>query len=347
MKTRILHPFLSLSIAALFILLLGATAMAGPTSLPQTTSNTPPIADFTIDPPQGVVGTIFFFNAMPSSDNEDSDAWLVANFDFDGDGIWDATGLNPTNPPNRYIYNTPGDYQIKLEIIDTGGLTATKTKTLHVGDVGNNTPPTARCQATPAQGPPGTVFTFSAANSFDAQDPTSVLKMKWDKWGGFDFRGQTWQPATQPVTFTYNSLGIHEVDLILLDSGYLMDDTSCQVEIMPPGGNTPPTASLVITPTTGTITTTFTFDASGSFDKEDDLSRMEVGFDWTNDGVIDLRDNASSGPWTKVFDDVWGDITVRMRIVDSGGLSDETTRTIHVSTPYYLYLPSFRQGGAP
>ncbi|NOZ49614.1 MAG: hypothetical protein GXP37_06120 [Chloroflexi bacterium] len=347
MTTTNTHLRLSFFVGVLLTLLLTATVAARPRILTSTPDNTPPTADFTIDPPQGVVGTIFFFDPGSSSDNEDSDAWLLASFDFDGDGIYDITGLNPTNPPTRHTYNAPGDYQVKLEIKDTGGLTNTKIKTVHVGDAGNNTPPTARCNATPAQGPPGTTFTFSAANSSDTQDPTSALKAKWDQWGIFDFRGQNWRPVTQPVTFTYNSLGIHKVDLIVMDSGYLMDDTSCQVEIVPPGGNTPPTAQLVITPTTGTITTTFTFDASGSYDQEDSLPRMEVSFDWTNDGIVDLRDNASSGPWTKVFDDVWGDITVRMQLTDSGGLTDEITRTVHVTTPYHLYLPSFRQGGSP
>ncbi|NOZ72177.1 MAG: hypothetical protein GXP38_09730 [Chloroflexi bacterium] len=347
MTTNNTHLRLSILIAVLLTLLLTATVAARPRTLTSTPANTPPTADFSIDPPQGVVGTIFFFDAMISSDNEDSDAWLEASFDYDGDGIWDDIGLNPTNPPTRYTYSAPGDYQVKLVIKDTGGLTNTKIKTVHVGDVGNNTPPSAHCNATPTQGPPGTTFTFSAANSSDTQDPTSALKAKWDKWGIFDFRGQSWQPVTQPVTFTYNSLGIHEVDLIVMDSGYLMDSTSCQVEVVPPGGNTPPTARLVITPTSGTITTTFTFDGSGSFDSEDDLSRMEISFDWSNDGRVDLRDNASSGPWTNVYDDMWGDITVRMTIKDSGGLTDEITRTLHITTPYYLYLPSFRKGGTP
>lgn len=301
--------------------------------------NTPPVADFTVDPPQGVVGTLFFFDPISSSDAEDSDAWLLVRFDFDGDGVWDTSWDNPTNPPARHTYTRAGTYQAKLEVQDTGGLTGTKTQPVQVGNPGNNTPPTARCSVAPTSGPPGTTFTFSAASSSDAQDAPSALKVKWAPWGSFDFRGQTWQPATQPMTVTYSALGIHQVDLIVMDGGYLMDDTSCQVEIVPPGGNTPPTASLVITPTTGTITTTFTMDARGSHDPEDNVSRLSVRFDWTGDGVYDTGWLNASQQWQHTFAHVWGRITVRAQVMDSGGLTDEASQTVLVTTPYRLYVP--------
>ncbi len=336
---KILTTFI---ITLLLLIGLGAMALAAPESMLRQ-QNTPPTADFTIDPPQGVVGTTFFFDAIGVSDAEDSDAWLSVRFDFDGDGVWDMAWDNPTNPPVTHVYSAPGVYQVKLEVMDTGGLTDTKVKTLQVGAAGNNTAPTARCSATPASGPPGTTFTFSAATSSDAQDSTSALKVKWDKWGVFDFRGQSWQPATQSVSFTYNSIGIHEVDLVVMDSGYLMDFTSCQIEVVPPGGNQPPTANLVITPTTGTITTTFLIDVTGSTDDHDAISDMSVRFDWTNDGVFDTSWLNASSVVPITFDDVWGSITVRAQIMDSGGLTDEDTKRITVTTPYILYQPLFRK----
>ncbi|NOX60573.1 MAG: hypothetical protein GXP42_01280 [Chloroflexi bacterium] len=306
-------------------------------------SNTPPTADFSIDPPQGVVGTGFFFDPILVSDAEDPDYMLVVRFDFDGDGEWDTGWLNPTNPAERYTYDAVGTYQVKLEVRDTGGLTDVKVKTVQVGDPGNNTPPTPRCTATPQSGPPGTTFTFSAADSTDAQDPVSALKVKWDKWGTFDFRGQDWQPATQPVQFTYDRYGIRDVDLIVMDTGYLWEHVECRVEVVPPGGNTPPTARLVITPTTGTITTTFTIDVSGSTDAEDDITALSVRFDWTDDGVFDTSWLNASQLWTHTFNYVWGQITVRAQVQDSGGLSDDVTQTITVTTPYHIYLPFTRR----
>ncbi|RME81748.1 MAG: hypothetical protein D6775_12795 [Caldilineae bacterium] len=163
--------------------------------------------------------------------------------------------------------------------------------------------------------------------------------MKWDKWGGFNFSGQDWQPATQPVQFTYDRLGQHTVDLIVMDTGYLMDDTECVLEVVPPGGNNPPTAQLVITPTTGTITTTFTLDVSGSTDDHDAIYDLSVRFDWTDDGVFDTSWLNASQTYTVTFHDMWGQFTVRARVMDSGGLTDDATQTITVTTPYRIFLP--------
>ena len=331
--------FLAFTLLTMLCTFINAPGIGRAASLQTAESNTPPVADFTIDPPQGVVGTRFFFDPISSYDNEDSDAWLSTRFDFDGDGIWDTGWNNPTNPAPHHIYSAVGTYQVKLEVMDTGNLTDTHVIALQVGGPGNNTPPTAQCTASPPSGPPGTIFTFSAADSSDAQDDTSALQVKWDQWGTFDFRGQTWQPATQSVTFTYTSLGIQEVDLIVMDSGYLMDDTSCQVEVVPEGGNTPPTADLVITPSYGTYTTTFTMDVSGSTDAHDNLADMSVRFDWTDDGTYDTSWLNASQPWSNTFTYNWGQITVRAQIQDSGGLTDEATQTIYVTAPYQIYLP--------
>jgi hypothetical protein len=336
------YIFISLYFASVFLLLLMLPLTAEAEKLAPD-DNTPPQADFTVDPPQGVTGTVFFFDPISSSDNEDTDAYLLVRFDFDGDNIWDTSWNNPTNSPSNHVYASVGTYQAKLEVMDTGGLTDTHVISVQVNDPGSNTAPTAQCTASPASGPPGTTFTFSAAGSFDSQDPVSALQVKWDQWGDFDFRGQTWQPASQSVTFTYTSLGIQEVDLIVMDSGYLMDNTSCQVEVVPEGGNTPPTADLVVNPAQGTITTTFTMDVSGSTDTQDDISNLAVRFDWTDDGVYDTSWLNASQLWTTVFNNVWGQITVRAQIQDSGGLTDEATQTIKVTTPYQVYLPLIRR----
>ncbi len=335
---------LGLMLALLWLTAGGGFAQAAPARLavdesPDRTNNTPPVADFTIDPPQGVVGTLFFFDHSLSYDAEDSDAWLTFRFDFDGDGSWDMAWDNAGNSPRTFDYSAPATYQVKLEIKDSGGLTDTKVMALQVGDPGSNTAPTARCTVTPASGPPGTVFTFSAATSSDTQDAVSALQVKWDKWGIFDFRGQTWQPATQPMTTSYTSIGLHEVDLIVMDSGYLMDNTSCQVEIIPEGGNQPPTARLSITPTSGTYTTTFTMDVRASTDDHDAIADMSVSFDWTNDGVLDTSWFNASQLWQNTFTYDWGLITVRAVVRDSGGLTDEATQTIYVKPPHAVFLP--------
>ncbi|GEM_PF-5283463 len=334
--------FASLLALSWFLALHSLGAAHTPSDEPSGSNNTPPVAAFTVDPPQGVVGTQFRFDAISSSDAEDSAAWLQARFDFDGDGVYDTAWLNPTNPPYPNTYSAVGNYTVTLLIQDTGGLTDTVSKVLVVGDPGSNTPPTARCTASPLTGTVGTVFTFSAATSTDAQDSSASLQAKWDIYGTGDFRG-SWRPLTETVTKTYSSYGIHQVDLWVMDSGYLSDETTCQVEVVPPGGNTRPTAHLTVSPTSGTITTTFTFDVSGSTDAEDDIAQMSVRFDWTSDGVYDTGWLNASQTWQNTYGHTWGQIVATALVQDSGGLTDTDTVTLTVTTPYQIYLPAVKR----
>lgn len=326
--------------AALLFILHGAMSVAAQDAAqPADLQNTPPVADFSVDPPQGVVGTRFFFNAQPSSDAEDADAWLLARFDFEDDGTWDTGWLNPTNAPYPHEYSTVNTYTVRLEVKDRDDLTDTITQLLVVSDPGTNTPPQAACTVTPTIGPPGTIFTFQATDTTDDQDALSDLLVKWDRWGTTDYRGQSWQTATLPMTATYTRLGIQEVDVLVMDSGYLMDSAECEVEIEPPGGNTAPTAHLVISPTQGTTTSQFTFDARGSTDNEDRIASLRVRFDWTDDGSFDTGWNNASQVQTHIFDDEWGTITVRAEVSDSGGLTDVTSQTITVTRIFSMHLP--------
>jgi hypothetical protein len=328
-------------IAALLLSgLLMILAAATPAKARPQDDNTPPVAAFTIDPASGVTGTQFVFDPSASHDNEDSLAWLLVQFDWDGDGVYDTAWLNPGNPAPEHDYNIAGDYNVTLRVKDRGGLTDTVSHIVHVGDPGGNTPPTARCAVTPTTGSVDTVFTFSAAASSDDQDAAGDLRVRWDwDWGGWD---TPWLPISQQQTHQFSYTGTFDVQARVMDKGTLSDDATCTVRVEIEN-NTPPVASLSISPGTGTITTTFTLDPTGSHDNEDALSYLSIRFDWTDDGVYDTSWRNASQTWSITFNDVWGDVTVRMQIKDTGDLTDEITRTIHVSTPFWTYLPSYQK----
>ena len=333
---RSLMP-LPIAAALLFVMLWTLPVTAQDSTQPNRGHMTPPTADFTIDPLDGVVGTIFFFDALISSDSEDSDAWLLVRFDFEDDGTWDTTWLNPTNSPWRHTYSSAGIYSIRLEVKDQDEMTDTLTRSLGVGDPGTNTLPSAVCNVVPSIGPPGTEFTFDAASSSDAEDPIGDLSVKWAKWGSLDFRGQGWQSPTQPITFAYTIPGLHRIDLAVMDSGKLIDTASCEIEIEPIGGNTAPTAGMIISPTQGTAATPFAFDIRSSSDKDDLIASLSVRFDWTDDGTYDSGWLNASQHWEHTFTDVFGQVTVRAQIRDSGGLTDEVTQTVTVF--YQILMP--------
>jgi glucose/arabinose dehydrogenase len=135
-------------------------------------ANRPPVAVATASPTTGAAPLTVTFDGTGSSD-PDGDALSYA-WDLDADGAYDdSTATRPT-----WTYTADGSYAAKLQVTDPGGLSATATVTITVG----NTSPTATI-TTPAAGTTwkvGDVITFSGSAT-DAQDgalPASALT--WD-----------------------------------------------------------------------------------------------------------------------------------------------------------------------
>lgn len=93
--------------------------------------------------------------------------------------------------------------------------------------------------------------------------------------------------------------------------------------------NTIPAASFTISPTSGTILTTFNFDASGSSDNEDATSALQVRWDWENDGSYDTNYSTTKTA-THQYTST-GTYTVKLEVKDSEGLIHSTTKTVSVS----------------
>ena len=136
-----------------------------------------------------------------------------------------------------------------------------------------------------------------------------------------DAIGGTWQP-----TF-WAQLQLLWADPTQLDAVL----ATLQAAAPPPSANTPPAASFTVSPSTGDVTTTFAFDASMTSDAETTSSALEVRWDWEDDGVWDT-------PWSTIKAalhqySVEGTHTIRVEVVDTGGLTDTTTIQVEVASP--------------
>jgi uncharacterized protein (TIGR02145 family) len=100
-------------------------------------SNLKPTAQFLIGTAFGNLTTNFYFDASSSSDREDIIDYLRVRWDFENDGIWDTEYAKAKIV--NHLYTTPGTYRIKLEVIDTGGLTDTTSLTVDVSSGTNET----------------------------------------------------------------------------------------------------------------------------------------------------------------------------------------------------------------
>ena len=103
---------------------------------------------------------------------------------------------------------------------------------------------------------------------------------------------------------------------------------SCEKDPTSSSKNTEPTASFSVEPTSGTTSTTFTFDASSSSDNEDATSALKVRWDWTNNGSYDT--NWSTDKTTTHQYSTAGTYTVKLEVKDTGGLTDTYTKTVSV-----------------
>ncbi len=79
--------------------------------------NHAPIARMTITPGAGAPGDTFMGDASASSDVEDALAELVLEWDWNGDGTFDATG-----PRSSHVYSAAGTFEVRLRATDRGGL---------------------------------------------------------------------------------------------------------------------------------------------------------------------------------------------------------------------------------
>jgi immune inhibitor A len=89
--------------------------------------NFPPTAVAEAKPTATRVGRRVSFNGSASSDDIDTSLQLTYRWDFEGDGVYDATGRTA-----RHEYSVEGMYAATLEVTDRGGKTDTDTVTIAI-----------------------------------------------------------------------------------------------------------------------------------------------------------------------------------------------------------------------
>ncbi len=93
--------------------------------------------------------------------------------------------------------------------------------------------------------------------------------------------------------------------------------------------NTAPTASFDISPPSGPTTTNFILDASSCSDLQDPIGNLQVQWDWTNDGAWDT-DYTTTKSTTHQYSTA-GAYTVKLRVKDTGELTNTTTKQVIVT----------------
>ncbi|MBN2208892.1 MAG: PKD domain-containing protein [Candidatus Coatesbacteria bacterium] len=278
--------------------------------------NASPGACFTITPQEGTVLTEFELDASCSSDLEDGLDALQVRWDWDNDAEFDTEFS--LEKITHCVFGEVGTHTVGLEVLDSSGGRAVTIRTLRV----NNTPPHAAFLAQPQEGTVRTAFSFNATLSYDLEDPTPELQVRWD----FDSDGEYETELTTLKTASRNftTPGQKIITLEVADTLDSRSTTTRTVTVV----NTAPTACFLFTPTAGDTNTEFAFDASCSTDWESTAGTLEFRWDFEDDGVFDTL--FSNQPKVSHKYATPGQKTVAVEVRDEQGYTDQTRDSFEV-----------------
>jgi PGF-CTERM protein len=205
-----------------------------------TVDSTAPNADAGSDV-TAEAGNSVNFDASSSSDNRAVDTY---EWDFDGDGVTDATGATASK-----TFSTPGTYTVTLTVTDAAGNSDTDTRTVTVQDT---IAPTASIGSDRSI-TEGDSVSFDASGSMDLVGITSY---SWD----FDDDGVTDATGATP-THTFSTAGTFTVTLTVSDAAGNTDTATLTVDVSEP--STDSGGSTSVDTTTSEQTTTEQTTTSG------------------------------------------------------------------------------------
>lgn len=90
----------------------------------------PAVAKFTVSPPSGMLGNEFSFDASGSRSAQGTTDGLRVRWDWDGDGVWDTPFSGQLQATHRF--SGSGTMKPRLEVIDLGGRSARRTRTVRI-----------------------------------------------------------------------------------------------------------------------------------------------------------------------------------------------------------------------
>jgi PKD repeat protein len=283
--------------------------------------NQSPKASFKVTPKVGFTDTNFQFDASLSSDLETPSDLLQYRWDFDADNHFDTEFNNAR--VTYYKYPIPGTYLPVLEVRDEGGLVSRITGSIDVSL--SSSAPVAYFTVTPESGRVSDFFIFNGEGCYDSQDPSSMLKVRWDFNG--DGVWETGWSLTKSVVYVFREPGKYVAKLEVLDTQGLSGSTTRIIDVA--AANIKPTALFTVEPESGTIETRFFFNGSGSSDPEDAAADLQVRWDWENDGVFDT-DYSTVKTIHHIFS-LSGRYSVLMEVIDTEGYGSTYIKEVHVS----------------
>ena len=273
-----------------------------------------------------LVTTDLVSGTLGSSANLSAAGADTYDFDTNGDGSFDVTG----NTSGTVSVDTSATGIIRPRVRGTSsGGEAVALGAVSLIITGNSRP-LASATANPQFGKAPLDVTFTGVAE-DAEDDASALTFAWDFDGDGIYEAGT--DSLSPTSPAYATPGIYNAKFRVTDSDGASDVDTLSIFVTDPDApaNTPPTASLTVTPDSGSHPLTVTLDASASSDPDGSIVNYEWDFD--GDGVYDGYGSGSTTDHTYTTGGVY---TAKVRVTDNAGAQDTATDTVDVN---YSFTP--------
>ena len=284
---------------------LAACDSAGTGEDPPEETAEPPTASFTVSPASPKAGETVSFDA--SGSEAGSEPIVSYDWDFDGDGSSDATGVEA-----EHVFEESGDYDVELTVTGEEGRIGEASQSVSVEEGGSGAP-TASFTASTTEPEVGETVSFDASGSEAGSGP--IASYAWD----FDSDGETDASGTE-TEHTFEEAGSYDVKLTVTGEDGQTGEAGKEISVQE---GVPPTASFTASTTEPEVGETVSFDASGSEAGSEPIASYAWDFD--SDGETD----ASGTEAEYTFEDPGG-YDVELTVEGEGGRTASAGKEISV-----------------
>ncbi len=264
-----------------------------------------PLASFSTNPDTGVSPETIEFDASASSDDDGTIDTYHWNF---GDGYYSEGQVV------NHTYTQAGIYDAQLTVVDNSGDRNSVSKSITIA---RSNPPTADFTISPLSGNAPLAITFDASVTNDPDSDPIYYEWWVDdiKVAGDLSRGIS---AAELITSNLGG-GLHSIKLVVSDGFSNVDnfvEVIKQVQL-----NVPPESSYIVSPQFGEAPLNVTFDASGSFDEDGNITAYywDFGDEQSDSGISVTHNYAANGTYL-----------ARLTVTDNDGGVGVSTSVVYV-----------------
>ncbi|MCP4216618.1 MAG: PKD domain-containing protein [bacterium] len=261
-----------------------------------------PPASFTINPTSGNINDTISFDASNSTDPDGT----IATYDW---AFGDGATYSGTDATATHEYTATGNYTVSLTVTDNDNNEGTDTEAIVIG---NGEAPTALFSINPTSGKINDTINFDAGASYDSDG--TIASYAWTYGDGDTDTGVA-------PDHIYTTPGNYTVNLTVTDND---NNTGIASHTIVIGSGQSPTPAFTISPTSGNINDTISFNASASTDPDGSIA----SYDWAFGDGDTGTDVTTTHEYTSI-----GTYTVILTVTDNDNNTGSESHSIHIGYP--------------